>query len=327
MDPIFDCVGDPRAMGHAQGLAFQEAIRIELEAAEIPSRRSRVPNLWALTTGQRLGRGAGRELIRHYTHLAERMAGIARRADVPLESLMELFCTATSPAEPSELLFAPAVAVALAGAPPPLLMRSLGGAARSRGEWVLRRSRPEVGFDSVEVTLPWLPSAIAGINEGGVAVAMVPRSDSYGSGVLAGAVNARHAPHAIVLVQECLQRFEDVAGCVDWCSKRPRAGNVSLLLADASGTLARVEVDGTACRVLDRGEALALDGAPHALRPQLEERLQGEPSLSSSTCASIAQAVGEQAVWLEPRARKLSLRPLREGSAGGEGEKAVEVSL
>ena len=93
------------------------------------------------------------------------------------------------------MLFAPAVSIALAGNGNPLVMRTLGNHEEgAHGEWVLRRSRPEVGFASVEVTLPWLATAIAGINEGGVAVAMVPRTESYGGGVLAGAVNSRHAP-------------------------------------------------------------------------------------------------------------------------------------
>ncbi len=322
MEPVFDCVGDPRAMGNAQGLAFKEAIRIELEAMGIPTRRSRVPRLWALTRGHRLGRGAGRETIRHYTHLAERTAGIARRADVPFESLMELFCRSTAPPDPSETLFAPAVAAGLRGEGQPILMRTLGSGARE--DWILRRSRPEVGFDSVEVTLPWLASAVAGINEGGVAVAMVPRSASYGSGVLAGAVNARHAPHAILLVQECLQRFEDVAGCIDWCTKRPRAGNVSLLLADAAGQLARVEVEGTESRVSGLGAAYSFDGAREPLASTLDANLRSDASLSPQCARAIAEAVGEQSVWLEPGARKLSLRSLRE--ADGDA-KTVELSL
>ncbi len=326
MDPLFDCVGDPRAMGHAQGLACRDAIRAAIAERGVPTRRSRIPSLRALTTGHRLGRGAGRELVRHYTHLAERMAGIARNADVSFESLMELFSRATTPPDPSDILFAPAVAVASAGTDgsAPVLIRTLCGGPLSQSDWLLRRSRPEVGFASVEVTLPWLATAVAGINEAGVSVAVVPRSASYGSGVLAGAVNVRHAPHAILLVQECLQRFEDIEGCIDWCSKRPRSGNVSLVLVDAHGRVARAEVEGTGCRVEDLGAAVAFDGAPEPLLDTLGANLARDASLSSESAVAIAEAVDEHAVWLEPGARKLSLRSLR--GTGGD-EKALEISL
>ncbi|MDP6977465.1 MAG: hypothetical protein QF570_02550 [Myxococcota bacterium] len=326
MDPVFDCVGDPRAMGHAQGLVCKDAIRAALAERGIATRRSRIPTLRALTRGHRLGRGAGRELVRHYTHLAERMAGIARNADVPFESLMDLFSRATTPPDPSDILFAPAVAIASArtGGAAPILLRTLCGGPFSQSHWWLRRSRPEVGFASIEVTLPWLATAVAGINEAGVSLALVPRSESYGSGVLAGAVNARHAPHAVLLVQECLQRFEDVEGCVDWCSKRPRAGNVSLVIVDAQGRLARAEVEGTGCRISDFDEAVAFDGAPEPLSGALAGHLARDASLSGEAATAVADALGEHSVWLEPAARKLSLRSLR--GPGGD-EKAVEISL
>lgn len=324
MEPLFDCTGDPRAMGHTQGLVCQQAIRAALEAADIPMRRRRIPTLFALTRGHRLGRGAGRELIRHYTHIAERMAGIARRADVPFESIVELFCRSTSPPDPSELLFAPGAAIALAGAGTPIVMRTLGGDAWPATDWVLRRSRPEVGFVSVEVTLPWLATSIAGINEAGVSVAVIPRSASYDSGVLAGAVNARHAPHAILLVQECLQRFEDLEGCLDWTTKRPRAGNVSLVLADAAGRVARVEIEGTATRVVDLDSAYTLDGPTDPLAGALHANLERDPALGTESSNALAESLGALCVWLEPAERRLSIRSLR--AASGEG-KTVEISL
>ena len=152
----------------------------------------------------------------------------------------------TSGAAPEEELVTEAVALGLAPKgvnSSPLVVRSLSGSSLEASPWVVRRRRPEVGFSSAEITLPWLATAVAGINQAGVAVAMAPRSASYGGGVNAGAVNPRNDPHAVLLVQECLQRFEDLGGCLEWCRKRPRSGNISLIIADAAGRLARVEVE------------------------------------------------------------------------------------
>lgn len=328
MDPFIECVGDPRAMGHCQGLAHRALIQQCIVLAGGKLGRSRLPNLRALTSGAGLGRGTGREVIRHYTHLAERMAGIARNADVSLSSLMGLFNRSTSGAAPEEELVAPAVAVgareikdANGG---PLVVRTLSGSSLEQSPWVLRRSRPEVGFDSAEVTLPWLATAVAGINSAGVAVAMAPRAESYGGGVTAGAVNPRNAPHAVLLVQECLQRFEDLAGCIDWCRKRPRSGNVSLIVADAAGHLARIEIEGVECRVALLNADFALDGAQLQVDEDLRSCFRDHQQIDLAALGAVGESTDRLAVWLEPARRSLSIR--RFGDDGSAG-KPIEIAL
>lgn len=323
MDSFIECVGDPRAMGHCQGLAYRAAIRACTAAAGVRSRRGRLPSLRALTSGTGLGRGTGREVIRHYTHLAERMAGIARNADVPFSSLMELFCKSTCGAGPDEELVASAVAIGARRVEDvgvgPLVLRTLAGSSFEDSPWILRKSRPEVGFASAEITLPWLATAVAGINEAGVAIAMAPRSTSYGGGV-----SARHAPHAVLLVQECLQRFEDLAGCLDWCRKRPRSGNVSLIIADAGAQLAQIEVEGPECRIVEVDSGVALDGASADIDRQLRSHFRDRQRFDLDAMPGIGDSAGELAVWLEPARRKLSVRSVRErGSAG----KTIEIAL
>lgn len=326
MDSLIECVGDPRAMGHCQGLAHRAAIRDGIARAGGTTRRSRLPSLRALASGAVLGRGTGREVIRHYTHLAERMAGIARNADVPFESLMEHFCRQTSDPEPDAELVAAAVAAGLAGSEgaTPIVVRTLSGSSWSSSPWILRRSRPEVGFVSVEVTLPWLASSVAGINEAGVAVALAPRSASYGGGANAGVVGPRTAPHAVLLVQECLQRFEDLDGCLDWCRKRPRSGNSSLVIADARARLARVEIEGADCRVLDVGQAFTLDGAPGPFDERLRAGLRDDAHVDARVLGEAVAASSQLGVWLEPKGRRLTLRSLNDARAS---DKSIEVSL
>jgi len=328
MDPVIECVGDPRAMGHCQGLAHRAVIQQHIVASGGKLGRSRWPTLAALTSGRDLGRGTGREVIRHYTHLAERMAGIARNADVSLASLMELFEQSTSGAAPEDELVAAAVAVGARASEDangdPLVVRTLRGSSFEHSPWVLRRSRPEVGFASAEITLPWLATAVAGINAAGVAVAMAPRAASYGGGVNAGAVNLRNAPHAVLLVQECLQRFEDISGCLDWCRKRPRSGNVSLIIADAAGHLARIEVEGTLCRIAELDPDFALDGAEPKLEQDLRRHFGDRRQLDLAGLASVGESMDRLAVWLEPRRRKLSIRSFDDDASAG---KAIEIAL
>lgn len=328
MDSFIECVGDPRAMGHGQGLAHRTAIQASIATLGASTRRSRLPSLFALTSGSDLGGGAGREVIRHYTHLAERMAGIARNADVPFSSLMQLFCASTCGAAPERELVANAVAIGarevediVAG---PLVLRSLAGSSFDVSHWILRKSLPEVGFASAEITLPWLATAVAGINQAGIAIAMAPRSESYGGGVNAGAVNPRHAPHAVLLVQECLQRFEDLAGCLDWCRKRPRSGNVSLVIADAVGRVAKVEIEGLECRIVEPDSGFVSDGASPEIDRRLHAHYRERQRIDLEVLPSIGESVGDLAVWLEPARRNLSIRSVRESGSAG---KTIEISL
>ena len=69
------CAGHPRDMGLAQGTAARHAIRAEAARLGLPLRRSRKPDLRALAVGPIRGIGSGRELFRHFAHLAERVEG------------------------------------------------------------------------------------------------------------------------------------------------------------------------------------------------------------------------------------------------------------
>ena len=174
------------------------------------------------------GRGSFREMIRHYTHLAERVDGLSRGADLPIDSVFPLQDADPGSAEGSLTL----VASGFESTPGPTLVRGLSGP-----DWVVRKSRPEVGFASIELTRPWSASSVAGINEASLAVCLVPDR-------LSSEAQVSGRPPVPLLVQECLQRFEDVDAGIDWCSHRPAHGAARLLLADASGRRALIRFEG-----------------------------------------------------------------------------------
>lgn len=298
-----ECAGHPRDMGFAQGTAGATAIRAELARAGLSLQRSRWPDLRGLTSGPLRGAGAGRELHRHFAHLAERLEGLARRADVPVDSLLELHLR----------LRAGGVAGGLLARRASLRTHdAVGGGHRARSEgsdravvlertlpvarsgeagWVVRESRPAVGFDSVEITLPWLVSSIAGVNEAGLAVVAGPML--WGTGGLGG-----QAP-SILLVQECLQRFPDLPGALDWCHKRPVEGEQAFVLADASGAVATVTSSGRERRSQAGSGEIDLEAG------ELPVEESDEPRDSKTQPGVGRTALGTDRVLLDPHRRSL----------------------
>ena len=302
-------------MGFAQGRSCRPAVRARVVHAGAATRKRVLRALLPLTTGRVLGRGMGREVIRHYPHLSERIQGLARGADLPFEALMELFVRAVSGAAADRALSAEAaVAVGSTGERGGLVVaRALSGSGVPGSTWILRHSRPEVGFASHEVTLPWLASAVAGVNERGVAVAIAPDAMASESTAV---VDAR-APDAVLLVQECLQRFSDIQGCADWCSKRPVSGRASIVVADASGSALALEIGDGEPRAVPREPGVWLVGGSEVLRSELAGA--GELDLDAliglaATGAQISTGDAGAVVALEPGTRSLTLRSLEAGA-------------
>ena len=252
---VIECSGHPRDLGFEQGLALRSVIREQVAGAGLPLRRRRWPGLSAFASGGVRGSGAAREMIRHFTHLAERADGLARGADVPLDSLLRPLV----PPESEKATALGACAGNFRGTPGAGILRTLPGFPG-----LVRRSRPEVGFASVEVSAPWQVSALAGINEAGLAVAWVPAAGESQFPAMPRDVLVPPLPVADLLVQDCLQRFEDVEAAIGWCTNRPAAGEATILMADAAGNRSSVHF-GRGGRTVERGKGGALlAGGPEA---------------------------------------------------------------
>ena len=234
MSLLVDCAGAPRDAGLDQGracraelagrfaaLSWSEALPLRLGLADAPVRKLR------------------RDVARFFPHLHESLAGLAVGARVP-----EAFVAREIAAE---LASGPAPAAALAGETA-FLVRTL------EGPRVVRRSRPEGLFASLELTRPWLPTTLLGVNERGLAVAVAET----------GAVGDGCAAPAALLAQDCLERFEALDAALEWCAGRPAGGRATILLGDAAGDVAGIEIAGSERRVLrpaDGELAVAAAGA------------------------------------------------------------------
>lgn len=286
-----ECAGHPRDLGWNQGIATREAIRSEIARAGLSCSRSRIPTLRGLASGPLRGRGAGREFYRHFAHQAERLEGLAAAAGVPSDSILDLHLRGSAGTEDGPLASRGAAIRGHRveeddGEARVLLERTLPPAVAGEAGWMLRESRPEVGFASIEIGLPWLVSSVAGLNSEGLAMIA-------GSPLGPGSGRTGAAP-PLLLVQECLQRFSDVEGALGWCGKRPVEGEQLFVLADASGALVTVAFDGRECRI-QRDEAEVYSEA-------------GGAAVQYGEVAAVWGAAGKMdRVRLDPQSRRLQI--------------------
>lgn len=241
------CEGAPRDLGRDQGRACADRLRAGFASLPLARRLRLRPGAGAAAAG-----GLRRELRRHFPRQAETLVGIAGAAGVPAAWLEA--CLDAEGAAPE-----PELAIAVEGeGPQARVLRSLAG------EWILRRSQPEGCFRSVEITRPWLAHALLGVNEAGLAAAVVTP---------AGAAARAGLPSA-PLIQDCLQRFAALEAALEWCLGRPAERDAALILADAHGELAAVEITASGRRVLRPADGWLAVGGSAAARAELAKQLR-----------------------------------------------------
>ena len=215
------------------------------------------------------------------------MQGISLGARVPEAALA---------AELAALLAGDAgLAVAAAG----LVGRSLAAAPASL---VLRASAPDNDYRSLELAPAGSAAAWIGVNEHGLAATAtaLPAADAS----LAGC-----AAPALLLVQDVLQRFDSVEKAADWALRRPSGGHASLLLADASGAVGAVEIDGRTRRVLGAGEPARVGLGPAPAVAALEKALAEARALDADALARLLAepAAAPLVAVADPAGRRLGI--------------------
>jgi len=253
---VVPCEGAPRDLGLDQGEACAAALGTLRDAFQGPA----------------APRPLERDLRRHFPQLAERLEGVARGARIPARVLLSALARELGsppqrerPATRAAALWGFAETVTGGGA-------TLAWAARGVDlPWRVRQSRPENGLASLEIVLPWLPGGVAGLNAAGLAVACSTLDSPLSP--------QPYAAPAFLLVQECLQRFDSLEGAEEWCLHRPAGGRATILIADAAGGLAGVELAGAERERLvpQNGILASPDGPVH--RPQIAAKAMATPGL------------------------------------------------
>jgi len=276
------CEGAPRDLGLDQGRACRGELRARFERRPQWRRRLRLPGVEENRTAR-----LARDLTRHYPQQSETIEGLARGAGVPRGWFAETLAFELAAPRPTQVGGAAALAASPARTDGDCLV------ARTLGcEPVVRRSEPEGGFASVELTLPWLTAALAGVNEGGLAVASVSLPGGFAA--------AGCAVPAALLVQDCLARFDSIGGAVDWCCGRPVGGHGVILLADAAGQLAAVEIDADDRRLVPPEDGLLLAGAAHEDAAELRAATPLDINAS-------AKILGARTATIHPAAHRIEL--------------------
>jgi len=280
---VIECEGAPRDLGFDQGTHCRSA----LSAAYRRLSRWQRARLRLLAEPEECRR-VRLEIRRFYPQQAEMMEAMARASRVPVSWLIAIHVVNLRSAPPADaLVLAAASAITDCGG---LLARTLPGDA------IVRRSRPESGFRSIELTQPWRIAPLAGVNEAGLAVACV--SDS---GEIA---ESRHAAPAALLAHDCLRRFDSLDGAIDWLLVRPGGGKSVLVLADLSGEIAGVSADGDERRVFRPADGLFVHTGGHARQAEIEKGLREAAPLLGS---DLGRFFGMPLVVVEPGRRLIGL--------------------
>jgi hypothetical protein len=295
---LIECEGAPRDLGFDQGTQCRRILNAAYHSQSL-SQRAR----FRLLPESYEYRKARLEIRRFYPQQAETIEAIARAARVPVAWLIAMLAGNLRLADPAHaLVLAAASAITDRGG---LLARALPGDA------IVRRSRPESGFRSIELTQPWRVAPLAGVNEAGLAVACVSS--------LGGVARARHAAPAALLAQDCLRRFESLDGAIDWLLVRPGGGKSMLVLADLSGEIAGVSVDGDERRLFRPAEGLIIHTGGHTRQAEIEKGLREASPLLG---ADLGRFFGMPLVVIEPGRRSIALLG---GLAAGEADRWFKV--
>jgi hypothetical protein len=91
-----------------------------------------------------------------------------------------------------------------------------------------------------------------------------------------------------------------VDGAVDWCRGRPAGGRATILLADATGAVAVVEIHGGERRLVSSDDGFALVGAG------AQEAVNSLRIAAPLSASALATALGTGVAVLDPGERRIA---------------------
>jgi len=244
---VLACRGDHYTMGIVQGEArrnqLQHMHKALVELSGLQSNRvieraiRRAAPSVARTVGRVGKRLMSRHLQQHYPEQYDRMLGLAEGAHIPLHHLfvapaIEFALNRTSYRTPGAC-----TAMAITGAKSrtnePIIAKNFDYPDAVRDSYLARCSQPAGLAASLEITNAPLCGSHEGLNEHGLAI-------TYNYGSFQGVPSARVT--ITTLVQEILELCRNVRDAVEYLRGRPRIGGALIMLADADGDIASVEV-------------------------------------------------------------------------------------
>ena len=283
-----ECCGVQRDLGWSQGRALRESVRISVTRPVLGSRVARWLEPWFPQLGVK--DRIAIDVKRHFPQQGDRASGLADAAGLSHGAILSAVGRL-----PTEFLASCAV-LSRKGSDlgRPMLALALPTLPRGSQSWLLRRSRVEHGFSSIEWTLPAWVGSIVGVNEKGLVLCWQGSGRPY-------ELNERSAAPALHWIQDCLQLFDQVEKVGDWCTKRPTSGDGFLLALDHTGAVLVVEQQGPQQKIhsieadyfcIQEGRPATLDSAELSNQASISNWLkQVQPNTQLS--------------WLDPATRSI----------------------
>ena len=243
------CAGTPREMGLAQGAAARPKIHAarlalaELEAFRIQQPRWLPYGVYRCLAEQKASRFLAAPLARDYPAMNERLAGIAEGAGISLKGILLINGLEPLLASVGGCTACPGAcsAVAVRGrrsmTGEPIIARNFDYLPLVQPFYLVRESRPSHGLRAVEFTSAPLAGAVDGMNEAGLCI-------TYNYGFTTDQPKTPAAPISMAIT-EALERCRTVTEAADFISSMPRWGGALLMLADANGDIASLELSST----------------------------------------------------------------------------------
>ena len=243
------CSGTPFEMGLAQGSALKTKIHAARDVlAKLEAFRLKQPwwlpfSCYLWLSERRATRFLELPVNRDYPEMKDRLLGIAQGAGVSpgrihlfnaLEPLLSsIGGSTTCPGACS--------AVAVRGSRSvtgePMLARNFDYLPLIQPYYVVRESRPNKGFRALEFTTVPLAGAVDGMNEKGLTITYDYAFTTDRPPVPSGPIS--------MAISEALQNCSSVAEAAEWIIRKPRVGGGLLLMADAGGDIASLELSNT----------------------------------------------------------------------------------
>jgi len=236
-------------MGRAQGVAAKSKIHAAnqaidaLEAFQLQQPPWLPYRAYRFLAEHKAARLLAEPLGRDYPAMMERLAGISEGAEVTpnkilffnaFEQLLSSVggCTACPGA-----CSAVAVRGRRAAGGAPILARNFDYLPLAQPFYMVRECKPRDGFRTLEFTSAPLLGAIDGMNEAGLCI-------TYNYGFTTDLPSTPAAPISIA-ISEALHRCRNVTEAADYLESSPRWGGALLMLVDADGDIASLELSST----------------------------------------------------------------------------------
>lgn len=242
------CEGDAHALGLAQGVALRDKIRAaRTELTRLEAFRLRQPWWLPFPIYRWLVERKARRLIDGWAAAApeslQRLRGIAGGAGLTESSLALFNVLEAVLGNVSRSTACPAAcsAVAVRGrrsaTGTPIIAHNFDYLPLVQPFYILRDSRPSEKFRSLDFTFAPLAGAVDGVNEHGLAIAY---NYAFTTDAPAGPV-----PPISVAIADALEHCRTVAEATSRIESRARWGAGLLMLADATGDIASLELSST----------------------------------------------------------------------------------